>query len=95
MTNEEFYEIARQNNAIMSPEESERSRQETLAFFARYKINVDWLGSPYFIDTHNPIHVFVDECHTCACLTALFLYIFWGFVYIGLPLLFFLLVAIF
>ncbi|MDR2643433.1 MAG: hypothetical protein LBC74_11640 [Planctomycetaceae bacterium] len=61
MTNEEFMELARQRNAIMTPDESEQCRREMLEFFERYQLNSDWLGSPYFVDTHDPLHVFVDK----------------------------------
>jgi hypothetical protein len=82
MTNEEFYELARERNAIMTPEESEKCRRETEEFFGRYKLNSDWLGDPYFVDTHNPLHVFFDKCYTGASLVSLIVYIFWAIIYL-------------
>ncbi|MDR2116356.1 MAG: hypothetical protein LBP87_08240 [Planctomycetaceae bacterium] len=82
MTTEEFYEIARQNNAIMTPEESEQCRRETREFLERYQLNVDWLGSPYFVDTHNPIHVFADKCYTGISFFGFVSFIFWTIVYV-------------
>jgi hypothetical protein len=82
MTNEEFLELARQQNAIMTPEESKQCRRETLEFFERYQLNSDWLGSPYFVDTHNPLQVFIDKCHTGFSILSLFIFIFWGIFYL-------------
>jgi hypothetical protein len=68
MTNEEFLELAKQNNAIRTPEESEKCRQDTAEFFERHKVTSDWLGNFYLVDTHNPIHRFADKVHTGICL---------------------------
>jgi hypothetical protein len=65
MTNEEFLELARQNNAILSPEESEKSRREFREMISGMRS--DWLGSMYFVNPHNPLQVFVDKCHTGLC----------------------------
>jgi hypothetical protein len=69
---EEFLEIARQNNAFVPPEESEKRYQETLEFFERYHLRSDWLGSPYFVDTHDPLQRIADGVHTGICIGGLF-----------------------
>jgi hypothetical protein len=92
MTNEEFYELARQRNAIMTPEESEKCRRETAEFLERYQLNSDWLGDPYFVDTHNPLHVFLDKCHTGVCFVGLMTFIFWAILYT--PVIFLIIIAL-
>jgi hypothetical protein len=90
MTNEEFLELARQNNAIMTPEESEKCRREFIEDIKNLRF--DWDGSPYFINPHNSLQVFVDKCHTELCFGALILYIFWAIIYA--PIIFVVLIAL-
>jgi hypothetical protein len=90
MTNEEFLELARQNNAIMTPEESERSRREFREMIENMRS--DWLGSIYFVDPHNSLQVFVDKCHTGVCFGGLILMIFWAIIYA--PIIFVVLIAL-
>ncbi|MDR1493933.1 MAG: hypothetical protein LBT05_14625 [Planctomycetaceae bacterium] len=56
MTNEEFVQLAQKNNAILTPEQDEQSRRETLEFFERYELHRSWDGIYYVVDTHNPIY---------------------------------------
>ena len=67
MTNEEFIELAKQNNALLTPEEAEKHRQEFAEFLERYQFNWDWMGSFYLTDRHDPLQRVVDGIHTGIC----------------------------
>jgi hypothetical protein len=82
MTNEEVIELAKQNNAYLTPEETEKCRQETIEFFERHKVTSDWLGSFYLVDTHNPIQRFVDKIHTGLVMFGLFLMFIFALLYL-------------
>jgi hypothetical protein len=71
MTNEEFLELAKQNNALLSPEETEKCRQETIKLIEQYHLRFDWLGSPYFVDSHDPLQRVADGVHTGICVGGL------------------------
>jgi hypothetical protein len=56
MTNEEFLQLAKKNNAILTPEQDEQSRRETLEFFERHEVCRSWDGIYYVVDTKHPIY---------------------------------------
>jgi hypothetical protein len=63
LTAEEFLALAEQNGAILTPEETEKCRQDTANFFSRYDVSYDSLFNEWdVVDTHSFGYRFVQFC---------------------------------
>ncbi|MDR1493963.1 MAG: hypothetical protein LBT05_14775 [Planctomycetaceae bacterium] len=71
MTNEEFVQLAQQNNAILTPEQTEQSRRETQEFFERYEVCRSWDGIYYVVDTKTPGYRFVHSVQNTIAFTGM------------------------
>jgi hypothetical protein len=62
---EEFLELAEQNGAILTPEQTVKGRQESVDWFSRYQFYTGLFGDWHVIDTHAwdyKIYKFVTGC---------------------------------
>ena len=63
MTAQEFLELAEKQGAILTPEQTEKCRQDTVDFFSRYHVSYDTLfGNWDIVDTHSWGYRFVKFC---------------------------------
>jgi hypothetical protein len=65
MTSQEFLDIAKQNDAWLSPEQAEQSRKETMQWLERHQFHTGLFGGWYIVDTHSlgyKIYSFITGC---------------------------------
>jgi hypothetical protein len=53
MTNDEFIELAKRNNALLDDEESQKYRKEPTQKNRKFQLRFDWLSGLHFVDTNS------------------------------------------
>ena len=65
MTIQEFLELAEKNGAILTPDEAEKCRRDTIERFSRHQVYTGMFGDMHVIDTHSWGNKVMDFLWTC------------------------------